>query len=76
MSDNAKPAPKALHTLTNATGAIHGLGVSDGSTVEFAPGASLDLELTDAEAAEIEALGWFTVAAVKPAKPAKAADAA
>lgn len=62
------------YIITNITPGNRGLGLSDGTTLALAPGAtSAPLELTAAEVAEAEATEWFKVEAVEEAKPAKAA---
>lgn len=61
------------YIITNITPGNRGLGLSDGTTLALAPGAtSATVELTADEAAEADATGWFKVEAVEEAKPAKA----
>lgn len=63
--------------VTNTAVGPRGLGLKDGTTVLVNPGQTVDVDLSPAEVAEIEGAGWWQVEAkAKPAKPAKAADAA
>lgn len=67
-----------MATLTNTAAGPRGLGLRDGTTVLVHPGQTVDADLTQAEVAEIEGAGWWQIdaAKAKPAKAAKAADAA
>ncbi len=60
-----------LYTLTSIAPGPRGLGMSDGTVLLLQPGQTSEpVKLTDDEAADAEATGWFKVEPVEPAKPA------